>query len=67
MTQTRFPQILIVDDDPEFGAVARELVELENFETQLTTNPEEAVEWCKRFRKIVGDGETEIVPIFGPQ
>ena len=28
---------------------------------------EEAVEWCKRFRKIVGDGETEIVPIFGPQ
>jgi hypothetical protein len=28
---------------------------------------EEAVEWCKRFRKIVGDGESEIVPIFGPQ
>ena len=28
---------------------------------------EEAVEWCKRFRKIVGDGETEIVTIFGPQ
>jgi hypothetical protein len=28
---------------------------------------EEAVEWCKRFRQIVGDGETEIVPIFGPQ
>ena len=28
---------------------------------------EEAVEWCKRFRNIVGDGETEIVPIMGPQ
>ena len=28
---------------------------------------EEAVEWCKRFRKIVGDGDTEIVSIFGPQ
>jgi hypothetical protein len=28
---------------------------------------EEAIEWCKRFRKIVGDGETELVPIFGPQ
>ena len=28
---------------------------------------EEAVEWCKRFRSIVGDGETEIVRLFGPQ
>ncbi len=28
---------------------------------------EEAIEWCKRFRTIVGDGEAEIVPIFGPQ
>jgi hypothetical protein len=28
---------------------------------------EEAIEWCKRFRSIVGDGESEIVPIFGPQ
>ncbi|CAN5534752.1 hypothetical protein BH10CHL1_BH10CHL1_35800 [soil metagenome] len=28
---------------------------------------EEAIEWCKRFRKIVGEGESEIVPIFGPQ
>jgi len=27
---------------------------------------EEAIEWCKRFRKIVGDGESEIVQIFGP-
>lgn len=27
---------------------------------------DEAVEWCKRFRKIVGEGESEIVPLFGP-
>jgi hypothetical protein len=27
---------------------------------------EEAIEWCKRFRKIVGDGETEIVQVLGP-
>jgi hypothetical protein len=27
---------------------------------------DEAIEWCKRFRKIVGDGESEIVPLFGP-
>ena len=27
---------------------------------------EEAVEWCKRFRTIVGDGESEIVPVYGP-
>jgi hypothetical protein len=27
---------------------------------------EEAVELAKRFRNIVGEGESEIVPIFGP-
>jgi len=27
---------------------------------------DEAIEWSKRFRTIVGDGETEIVQIFGP-
>lgn len=27
---------------------------------------DEAIEWCKRFRKIIGDGETEIVQVFGP-
>lgn len=27
----------------------------------------EAIEWCKRFRRIVGDGESEIVQLFGPQ
>jgi len=28
---------------------------------------EEAIEWCKRFRKIVGDGESEIVQVWGPE
>lgn len=28
---------------------------------------EEAIEWSKRFRKIVGDGESEIVQLFGPE
>jgi len=27
---------------------------------------EEAIEWAKRFRDIIGDGETEIVRVFGP-
>jgi hypothetical protein len=28
---------------------------------------DEAIEWCKRFRSIIGDGETEIVQVFGPE
>ena len=28
---------------------------------------DDAIEWCKRFRKIVGEGETEIVQVFGPE
>jgi hypothetical protein len=28
---------------------------------------EEAIEWCKRFRNIVGDGTSEIVQLFGPE
>jgi hypothetical protein len=32
-----------------------------------TNTMEEAIEWCKRFRAIVGDGESEIVPIYGPE
>jgi hypothetical protein len=31
-----------------------------------TKSLEEAIEWSKRFRKIVGDGESEIVQVFGP-
>jgi hypothetical protein len=32
-----------------------------------TKSLEEAIEWAKRFRSIIGDGETEIVPIYGPE
>ena len=28
---------------------------------------DEAIEWCKRFRNIVGEGESEIVQVFGPE
>jgi len=28
---------------------------------------QEAIEWSKRFRAIVGDGESEIVQVFGPE
>ncbi len=28
---------------------------------------EEAVEWAKRFRAIIGDGESEVVRVFGPE
>src|SRR5574341_1791504 len=28
---------------------------------------EEAIEWSKRFRQIVGDGESEIVQVFGAE
>lgn len=27
---------------------------------------DEAIEWSKRFRQIVGEGESEIVQVFGP-
>ena len=28
---------------------------------------DECIEWCKRFRQIIGDGESEIVQLFGPE
>ena len=28
---------------------------------------DEVIEWCKKFRKIAGDGESEIVQIYGPE
>lgn len=44
-----------------------ELKELTAGFAVITVNSlEEAIEWAKRFRKIVGDGESEIVPLFGP-
>jgi len=27
---------------------------------------EEAIEWCKRFQNVLGEGETEIVQLLGP-
>lgn len=45
-----------------------ELKELLGGYAILRTNTlEEAIEWCTRFRKIIGDGVSEIVPIFGPE
>ena len=44
---------------------AKEL--LGGFAVIRTNTLEEAIEWCKRFRQIVGDGESEIVRLFGPE
>lgn len=45
-----------------------ELKELMGGWAVLRTNSlDEAIEWCKRFREIVGDGESEIVQVFGPE
>ena len=44
---------------------AKEL--MSGFAVIQTNTLEEAIEWYKRFRQIVGDGESEIVPMFGPQ
>jgi hypothetical protein len=45
-----------------------ELKELMGGWAVLRTNSlEEAIEWSKRFRKLIGDGESEIVQIFGPE
>jgi hypothetical protein len=32
-----------------------------------TSSLDEAIEWSKRFRKLIGDGESEIVQVFGPE
>ena len=40
---------------------------LGGFAVLRTNTLEEAIEWCTRFRKIIGDGVSEIVPIFGPE
>ena len=36
------------------------------FAVLQTKTWDETIEWCKRFRKIIGDGESEIVQLFGP-
>lgn len=40
---------------------------LGGFAVIRTKSLEEAIEWCKRFRSIIGDGESEIVQLFGPE
>ena len=32
-----------------------------------TDSLDQVIEWCKKFRLLVGDGESEIVPIYGPE
>lgn len=39
-------QILIVDDDPEFGAVVQQLLEIEGYSATLTTTAQRAIEVC---------------------
>ncbi len=39
-------QILIVDDDPEFGAVVQQLLEIEGYAATLTTTAQRALEVC---------------------
>ncbi len=40
-------QVLIVDDDPDFGTVAKSLVELEGYGATLATNAEDALLSCE--------------------
>lgn len=55
--------------DGEFSVTDGPFIELKEllagFAILNVKNLDEAVAWSKRFRKIVGDGESEIVPIFG--
>ena len=39
-------KVLIVDDDPEFGLVAQNLIEVQGFSAQLVTNGEQALAVC---------------------
>ena len=43
---------------------AKEL--LGGFAVLQVNSLEEAIEWTKRFRQVIGDGESEIVQLFGP-
>ena len=44
---------------------AKELIA--GFAILRVNSKEEAIEWAKRFRAIVGDGESEIVQVFGQE
>lgn len=53
---------LTVTDGPFIEA--KELIA--GFAVIQVKSKEEAIEWAKGFRKIIGEGETEIVQVFGP-
>ena len=56
--------------DGKFSVTDGPFIELKEllagFAVIQVSSLEEAIEWSKRFRKIVGDGESEIVRVFGP-
>jgi len=52
---------LTVTDGPFIEA--KELIA--GFAVIQVKSKEEAIEWAKGFRKIIGEGETEIVQVFG--
>lgn len=43
---------------------AKELIA--GFAVIQVKSKEDAIEWAKRFRMIIGEGESEIVQVFGP-
>jgi hypothetical protein len=70
-------QFLVYDPNPNLEASAppspEMMAEMGTFIEEATraaviqvNSLEEAIEWSKRFRQIVGDGESEIVQVFGP-
>ena len=57
--------------DGEFSVTDGTSIELKElmmgFAVLQVSSLEEAIEWSKRFRKIGGDGESEIVQVFGAE
>ena len=53
---------LTVTDGPFIEA--KELIA--GFAVIQVSSKEEAIEWATRFRKVIGEGESEIVQLFGP-
>ncbi len=47
MTATHQAKVLIVDDDPDFGAVAQHLVEIEGYTARLALNGVDALSLCR--------------------
>ncbi len=47
MATTHQGRVLIVDDDPDFGAVAQSLVEIEGYSASLAMSGAEAMQLCQ--------------------